>query len=146
MIGDSMAIYNGLRFRTRLEARWAAFFDLAGWEWRTNPSPVNDWLPDFHVTFPCTHSECGGSHSLLVAVLPLSSIVEFGQHPCLSYMYGVNPIGGQNIGADAGAAFGESPRISQWEFSHGSGGGSYDVTFFADNPDALWAEADKLVL
>ena len=36
------AIYKGLQFKTALEARWAAFFDLAGWEWHVNPACVGD--------------------------------------------------------------------------------------------------------
>lgn len=31
------AVYDGLQFRTPLQAQWAAFFDLAEWEWRANP-------------------------------------------------------------------------------------------------------------
>jgi hypothetical protein len=34
------AIYNGLMFKTELEATWAAFFDLAGWKWEVNPLPL----------------------------------------------------------------------------------------------------------
>jgi hypothetical protein len=26
-------VYRGSLFRSRLEARWAAFFDLFGWDW-----------------------------------------------------------------------------------------------------------------
>ena len=29
--------YNGTSFRTRLQATWAAFFDLAGWGWEYFP-------------------------------------------------------------------------------------------------------------
>ncbi|MEA2669684.1 MAG: hypothetical protein QOJ33_2618, partial [Chloroflexota bacterium] len=25
--------YDGVNFRSRLEAKWAAFFDLLGWRW-----------------------------------------------------------------------------------------------------------------
>jgi hypothetical protein len=30
--------YNGVNFRSRLEAKWAAFFDLAGWSWEYQPA------------------------------------------------------------------------------------------------------------
>ena len=31
-------LYGGVRFRSRLEARWAAFFfDVAGWSWEYEP-------------------------------------------------------------------------------------------------------------
>lgn len=39
--------YNGVQFRSRLEARWAVFFDLMGWEWEYEPIDLNGWIPDF---------------------------------------------------------------------------------------------------
>jgi hypothetical protein len=39
--------YRGTRFRSRLEARWAAFFDLARWQWQYEPSDYEAWSPDF---------------------------------------------------------------------------------------------------
>jgi hypothetical protein len=46
--------YNGYRFRSRLEARWAVFFDSEGWEY-TYESEGYDldgvwYLPDFYLT------------------------------------------------------------------------------------------------
>lgn len=43
--------YNGLTFRSRLEAVWAAFFDAAGVEWEYEPGNVKGarWWPDFKV-------------------------------------------------------------------------------------------------
>lgn len=35
--------------RSRLEARWAAFFDLIGWSWVYEPYDTGDWIPDFLV-------------------------------------------------------------------------------------------------
>ena len=34
-------------FRSRLEARWAAFFDLIGWRWTYEPLDVSGYIPDF---------------------------------------------------------------------------------------------------
>lgn len=138
------AVYNGLEFTTHLQARWAAFFDLAGWAWWTNPAPVGDWKPDFKVTFPCGHSECPPEHTLLVAVLPVASIHSFDGHPCMSHAYGVKNSQGEWL-ADGGAAFGSAPSITQWVISHGAGGGSEDVHFRVHNADALWQEAGDLV-
>lgn len=135
------ATYNGLNFRTSLEARWAAFFDLAGWEWQENPIPVNDWSPDFRATFPCTHSECNGSHTLLIAVLPINHIDNFKGHPCLSYAYGPSAA----AGIDSGAAFGISPSVTKWEMSHGAGGGIYNVSFWVNDADSLWATTNTLI-
>lgn len=39
--------YAGVNFRSRLEARWAAFFDLCGWKWDYEPFDLDGWAPDF---------------------------------------------------------------------------------------------------
>ncbi|MHA6690308.1 hypothetical protein [Devosia sp. A449] len=135
------ANYNGLAFRTSLEAQWAAFFDLAGWPWAVSPTPVGDWAPDFRVGIPCSHSECSGSHILLVAILPIADLEAFKGHPCLSHPYG----DGTNGFADAGAAFGSSPDVTKWEMSHGAGSGIFDVPFWEQNASALWEKARTLV-
>lgn len=49
--------YKGYRFRSRLEARWAVFFDALGLKWEYEPEGFdlgnNTWyLPDFRVTSP----------------------------------------------------------------------------------------------
>lgn len=54
--------YAGVRFRSRLEARWAAFFDLVGWEWEYEPLDLNGYIPDFVLAF---------AKPLLVEVKPL---------------------------------------------------------------------------
>jgi hypothetical protein len=47
-------VYKGYRFRSRLEARWAVFFDALGIEWQYEPegfelSNGTRYLPDFHL-------------------------------------------------------------------------------------------------
>jgi hypothetical protein len=37
--------YNAMR--SRLEARWAAFFDLIGWSWTYEPLDADGYIPDF---------------------------------------------------------------------------------------------------
>lgn len=50
--------YNGYLFRSRLEAKWAVFFDLMKFDWTYETEshvqlPDGTWyLPDFHVTTP----------------------------------------------------------------------------------------------
>ena len=39
--------YNDVQFRSRLEAKWAAFFDLLEWEWEYEPCDFDGWIPDF---------------------------------------------------------------------------------------------------
>lgn len=45
-------VYNGYRFRSRLEARWAVFFDALGVEYEYEPEGFSDgknkYLPDFY--------------------------------------------------------------------------------------------------
>ena len=47
-------VYNGYRFRSRLEARWAVFFDAAGIKYEYEPEgfETNEgtkYLPDFYL-------------------------------------------------------------------------------------------------
>jgi len=52
VIYDMKAIpttYAGVNFRSRLEARWAAFFDLCRWRWVYEPCDLNGWAPDFSI-------------------------------------------------------------------------------------------------
>lgn len=48
--------YKGYRFRSRLEARWAMFFDRVGVTWTHEPQPLRvagePYLPDFLVSLP----------------------------------------------------------------------------------------------
>lgn len=39
--------YAGVQFRSRLEARWAAFFDNLGWPWEYEPIDLAGYIPDF---------------------------------------------------------------------------------------------------
>jgi hypothetical protein len=64
-VGDIKAIptiYNGIAFRSRLEAKWARFFDLAGWRWEYEPFDLGGWIPDFVLV---------GEHPTLVEVKPI---------------------------------------------------------------------------
>lgn len=133
--------YNGVLYRSRLEARWAAFFDLCGWEHEYEPVDLVGWTPDFRVRFPCGHSECSGSHSLLVEVKPHYSIKEFEGHPCMNYPWGE----GLPRCVDGAGAFGVNPGVTSFEICHGAGGGIYGVSDWADNTDALWKEAGNRV-
>jgi hypothetical protein len=59
-------IYNGYRFRSRLEARWAVFFDVLKIEYRYEPEGydlpmVGYYLPDFYVPSWETWFEIKGS-------------------------------------------------------------------------------------
>lgn len=40
-------VYNGVQYRSRLEAHWAAFFDIINWKFTYEPYDLNKWSPDF---------------------------------------------------------------------------------------------------
>lgn len=136
--------YKGLEFETELLAQWAAFFDLAGWEWDRGIPAVENWKPDYKVCFPCGHSECSGSHTILVSVLPVDVIENVKGHPALEKSWGVQNSLGQWL-ADAGALFGNTPKVTEWVMSHGAGGGTENVYNWSDNANLLWIKAHSLV-
>lgn len=43
--------YANVQFRSRLEARWAAFFDAMQWKWDYEPTELDGWIPDFRLNF-----------------------------------------------------------------------------------------------
>ena len=55
-------VYGGVQFRSRLEAQWASFFDLAGWKWQYEPFDLDGWAPDFLIA---------GQTQTLVEVKPI---------------------------------------------------------------------------
>ncbi len=48
--------YNGVQFRSRLEAQWACFFDQAKWKWDYEPMDLLGWgqpsVWSFHAVTP----------------------------------------------------------------------------------------------
>lgn len=44
-------LYRGTQFRSRLEAKWAAFFDVLEWGWQYEPIDLNGYIPDFVLEF-----------------------------------------------------------------------------------------------
>jgi hypothetical protein len=62
-------MYNGVQFRSRLEATWAAFFDLCGWDWDYEPIDLNGWIPDFVLK--------GVSYNIYVEVKPFTNLDQF---------------------------------------------------------------------
>jgi hypothetical protein len=59
-------LYGGRLYRSRLEAKWAAFFDLCGWEAEYEPFDLGDWSPDFLIR--------GSDSEILVEVKPITAI------------------------------------------------------------------------
>jgi len=44
-------VYRSIVFRSRAEARWAAFFDLLGWPWQYELLDLSGYIPDFIIGF-----------------------------------------------------------------------------------------------
>jgi hypothetical protein len=61
-------VYKGIKYRSRLEARWAAFFDLLGFEFEYEPFDLGVWSPDFLLK----GSGDLGSLDVLVEVKPIT--------------------------------------------------------------------------
>lgn len=139
-------LYNGVQFRSRLEARWAAFFDLVGWGWEYEPIDLVGWVPDFIVKIPCQHSECNDEHVLFAEMKPYTSIKEFEGHECMKYPYGGFE-GDLQIPADSSAAFGLFPDVTWWEMAHGAGGGEETIytRIEAYKITSAWKKAGNIV-
>lgn len=52
--------YRGFNFRSRLEAKYAVFFDLCKWSWSYEPKDYGGWIPDFAL----------GDRAMLVEIKP----------------------------------------------------------------------------
>lgn len=86
-------VYRGIRFRSRLEAKWAVFFDAIGWKWQYEPVDFNGYIPDFIIP----------AHNLLVEVKPFfgveSILQEWRDKICDSEWKGVAAIVGTSLAA-----------------------------------------------
>lgn len=61
-------LYNGIQFRSKLEAQWAAFFDLVGWRYTYEPYEINGRLPDFIIH--CDESVIYAEKQIIVEIKP----------------------------------------------------------------------------
>ncbi|WP_274875110.1 hypothetical protein [Sinorhizobium meliloti] len=68
------------------------------------------------------------AHAMLVSVLPISNVEDFGTHPALSIRIAF-PAPRLTL-----AVFGSSPTVTRWEMAHGAGGGLDDVTYWVETP------------
>jgi hypothetical protein len=70
--------YKGVQFKSRLEARWAVFFDKLGLRWEYEPElfqlPSGGYLPDFALTWP------NGNYRLWAEVKPTEDVLTARDH------------------------------------------------------------------
>ena len=94
-------IYKGYKFRSRLEARWAVFFDQLGLQWDYEPEgyDLGDgifYLPDFRVKYPGINNkdsnfqwfEVKGDISKL-SIKECEKIIKFGSNEQITILDGV---------------------------------------------------------
>ena len=72
------------RYRSRLEARWAYFFDLISWKYEYEPYDLKGWIPDF-----CIY----GTKEILVEVKPNSRLEEYDTKKIIQAMAGTEKEG-----------------------------------------------------
>lgn len=124
--------YRGVTFRSRLEARWAAFFDECEWQWQYEPVDLACWSPDFLVTFYNWHAK---GTSLLCEIKPFQHRALFEHHPCAGW--------GEPgpVGCDATCGFGLNPDVV-WlcmESRSGSSVGFYELEdLLGEERDEIW--------
>jgi len=62
-------VYKERNMRSRLEARWAAMFDLLSWDWEYEPFDLEGWIPDFVIY--------GAKEEIIVEVKPYSRLDQY---------------------------------------------------------------------
>ncbi|TIN83117.1 hypothetical protein [Mesorhizobium sp.] len=85
--------YAGVNFRSRLEARWAAFFDLCGWKWDYEPFDLDGWAPDFLIKTKFTDVLAEIKPLDIERVLGTAEILEFEKACNHSIFYQVMCLG-----------------------------------------------------
>jgi len=74
-------VYNGFKFRSRLEARWAVFFDAAGIKYEYEPEGFEHdgvrYLPDFYLSDTKTYVEVkpNREHAINELVKPFNLVI-----------------------------------------------------------------------
>lgn len=65
-------LYAGVMFRSRLEARWAATFDLCGVPWQYEPFDLDGYIPDFRLSL--WDPQAQQVHQVIAEVKPIDDI------------------------------------------------------------------------
>lgn len=128
--------YKGVLFSSKLEARWAAFFDLLRVRWEYEPVDLAGWTPDFYVHIACT---CGHRHDCLAEVKPFRFDQQWTGHPIMREWGSTESDGGL-------MRLGVNPQCSCLWFNH-KGEFHHDFCWFATEYEIgeLWNKAGNKV-
>lgn len=108
-------VYKGTEMRSRLEAKWAAFFDAVGLPWEYEPIKLDGWWPDFRLIVPCTSDKCSDQHhTVLAEVKPYNAVKMFNGHASERFKWG------ESIEEDGVAYLGQDWRTAKLYTSHSS--------------------------
>jgi DNA-binding transcriptional ArsR family regulator len=160
--------YNGILFRSRLEAKWAAMFDLLRWGWTYEPTDFDGWMPDFAIhgkniiyvevkpvtEFPEEVAEKmkgSGCEEQLLILGMITPRCSWTDRPMIGWLssategFALAPFGRWTVSDRIGFCHSEcefEDRISG-KYDGGSWGSGGEVT--QDEIDALWREASNRV-
>jgi hypothetical protein len=117
--------YDGTRYRSLLEAHWAAFFTRIGWNYDYEPFEAAYYIPDFHIR---------GARPLLAEIKPAATPDEY-RHPIAKITDGLigmdhqwthdvlilgaspmSPIASAHAGRDTAGLLGEPSGDTEWDY------------------------------
>jgi hypothetical protein len=117
--------YRGVLFRSRLEAKWAAFFDILKWKWQYEPCDLPKWSPDF---FVCAKKRLRDGElrriPFLAEIKPYSRCSQFDDHVFMQYTTG-HPL----FKCEACVGLGIDPSVSAIELESDGAGSFGPVPF-----------------
>ncbi|WP_442784058.1 hypothetical protein [Collimonas fungivorans] len=144
-INAKPTMYQGISFRSRLEAIWAAYFNIHAIKWRYEPRiwGLKNWLPDFALDAEFCNSY------LLVEVKPVSDNSTKGGdfnkalgHGRTVLLLGASPKYVWLVPMDC-----EYRRLQEWLSCRGIGDGeSHSYDSFRDGRAVNWMKARERVL
>lgn len=113
-------VYKGYRFRSRLEARWAVFFDKAGIEWDYEPEgydlgELGWYLPDFYLKN--VHMRSDESPGIWIEIKPVTPS-DFEVEKLEKLVDGLEAKGALLIGAPTGEVDAKGEHAYHMEISH----------------------------
>lgn len=106
--------YKGVNMRSRLEATWAAFFDLLGVEWQYEPVDLQGYIPDFIISLGPLSKITG---PVLVEIKGAVSVEELHPHKKKideSGWEGWAMIWGCNLDISLERKWVQDPKLSWW--------------------------------